>query len=109
MLRHDAPSSRAEHVAHVAQDMSPLENMHTSSMFKLLYGTENLRFAAHMSIESLNLMRSSVIDLILGKPLQHKMDTMLNGNSRLKTAIAILANSWKTGDSLTSQQLLCRH
>ena len=87
----------AEHVACVAQDMSPLENMHTSSMFRLLFGSENLRFAAHMNCENLNLMRSSIIDLILGKPLQQGPATMLIGNLRLKTAIAILTNPCKIG------------
>ena len=47
--------------------MSPLENMHVSSMFRLLYGNQNLQFADHLTLESRNLMRASMIDLILGK------------------------------------------
>ena len=51
----------------MAQDISPLENMHVSSMFRLLYGNQYLQFADRLSLESRNLMRASMIDLILGK------------------------------------------
>lgn len=51
------------------QDMSPLENMHVASSFQIMYGTEklNFKFVDHLDMDSRNILRASMIDLILGE------------------------------------------
>ncbi|KAK9862175.1 hypothetical protein WJX84_000227 [Apatococcus fuscideae] len=57
-------------LATVYNDTSPVENMHVSSMFRVLYGKENLHFAEHLNVDSRNLLRASSIDLILGTDMK---------------------------------------
>ncbi|KAK9862181.1 hypothetical protein WJX84_011393 [Apatococcus fuscideae] len=73
-------------------DMSPLENMHVSSMFRMLHGDEKLQFAAHLSLESRQLLRASMIDLILGTDMK-KHFSMLSRFQAIPRGAAVNADA----------------
>ncbi|KAK9838824.1 hypothetical protein WJX74_003960 [Apatococcus lobatus] len=73
-------------LATVYNDTSPVENMHVSSMFRVLYGKENLHFAEHLNVDSRNLLRASSIDLILGTDMKKHFSMLSRFQMALKVA-----------------------